>query len=132
MGNLIFEVKARAAAMIQSIHLQRVLAVLLAGFVLFSSGVALAGNAASLGERTRDRLEQIDRNTERPKTTGEFQNEVQGDVPLGERVQNTVRDSAEAFKQFGQEYAIGAEESARNVQGNAERAGQNLSNQVQR
>ncbi|MBI4779947.1 MAG: hypothetical protein HY785_01350 [Oscillatoriophycideae cyanobacterium NC_groundwater_1537_Pr4_S-0.65um_50_18] len=73
----------------------------------------------SLGKRMRDRIEETDRNSERPKTTGEFEQEARDGVPLDERVGNIIRDSGEAFKQFGQEYSVGAEESIRSIKDKA-------------
>lgn len=69
----------------------------------------------SLGERMRERIRETDRNSERPKTTGEFEQEARDGVPLDERVQNIIRDSGEAFNQFGQEYSVGAQESVRSL-----------------
>ncbi|HEY9626314.1 MAG TPA: hypothetical protein V6C84_03350 [Coleofasciculaceae cyanobacterium] len=73
----------------------------------------------SLGQRMRDRIEETDRNSERPKTTGEFEQEARDGVPLDERIGNIIRDSGEAFKQFGQEYSVGAEESVRSIKDKA-------------
>ncbi len=69
----------------------------------------------SLGERMRERIRETDRNSERPKTTGEFEQEARDGVPLDERVQNIIRDSGEAFNQFGQEYSVGAQESVKSI-----------------
>ncbi len=78
----------------------------------------------------RERIQQTDRNSERPKTTGEFLDEARGDIPLDERVRNITRDSAEAFKQFGQEYSVGAQESARNLRDNAAQAGEKVQDSI--
>lgn len=110
---------------LKTIKIEQVLAVVLAAFMVLATDVNLQQNSGSLGERMRNRIEQTDRNSERPKTTGEFQAEVGGKKSLDERVKNTVRDSAEAFNQFGKEYSVGAKESARNVRDKAADAGRN-------
>jgi hypothetical protein len=76
----------------------------------------------SLGERTNERIRETDRNSERPKTTGEFEQEARDGVPLDKRVQNILRDSGEAFKQFGQEYSVGAQESGQMIKEKATEA----------
>ncbi|GAB4380886.1 MAG: hypothetical protein Kow00121_38110 [Elainellaceae cyanobacterium] len=126
MTDLIFSSIARIFSFLKELRVQRYLAIALTGILMLSMPVNIAQNDQSLGERFRERMDQMDRNTERPKTTGDFLNEVEGDVPLGERINNTVRDSAEAFKEFGSEYGIGAQESARNVKDKAAEAGNNL------
>lgn len=103
----------------KQLRIDRVFSIVLAGFLLLSSNIAYAQNDQSLGERMRERIQQTDQNSERPKTMGEWQDEVEGDVPLNERVYNTVRDSAEAFNQFGKEYSVGAQESARSIKDKA-------------
>jgi hypothetical protein len=110
--------------------IKRFAALLLVGVLTFGFSIQAAHADESLGERFRDRIENFDRSTERPKTTGQFKDEVRGDVPLSERIDNTVRDSAEAFKQFGKEYAVGAQESADNVKDKAAEAGEKVSDSV--
>jgi len=53
------------------------------------------------------------KNSQRPKTTGEFLEEARGDVPLNERLGNITRDSGEAFKDLGSEYSKAAREATR-------------------
>lgn len=122
-------------AWVRELRIDRVLSIVLAGLLLLSSSLvfnsaAYADSDRSLGERMRERIQQTDQNSERPKTMGEWENEVEGDVPLNERVRNTIRDSAEAFNQFGKEYSVGAQESARNVRDKAADATQDLSSRV--
>jgi hypothetical protein len=135
MNTLVSAAIATLASCFNRLQLGRAVAsVIAAGLILvtmtYNAGFAYASKTStddgSLGERFRDRIEQTDRNSERPKTTGEFLDEVSGDVPLGERVKNTIRDSKEAFGQFGKEYAVGAQESARNVKDKAAEAGENF------
>ena len=110
---------------------KRLSSLLLAGILAFGFGVQAVHADESMGERFRDRIEKFDRSTERPKTMGQFRDEVEGDVPLSDRIENTIRDSAEAFTQFGKEYSVGAQESAKNVKEKAAEAGEKISNSVQ-
>lgn len=113
--NFIFPTIANSCSWLKNFQIDRVFALVLAGFLLLSSNVSLAQTDQSLGERMRERIQQTDRNSERPKTMGQWQDEVEGDVPLDERIHNTLRDSAEAFNQFGKEYSVGAQESVRGI-----------------
>ena len=110
---------------------KRLSALLLAGVLAFGLGIQAAHADETLGERFRDRIEKFDRSTERPKTMGQFRDEVEGDVPLSERIDNTIRDSAEAFSQFGKEYSVGAQESVSNVKDKAAEAGDKISDSFQ-
>jgi hypothetical protein len=118
------------ASTLSLLNIKRVFAALLVGFVVLNVAVDVAQADNTLGERMRDRIERTDRNSERPKTTGEFLNEADRDMPLGERLEVIGRDSAEALKQFGQEYSVGAQESARNIGEKAADAGEDVANQV--
>lgn len=115
MKNLISRAITGIASCFKGLQVQRFFAVVLIGFVVLATNVSPAQDNQSLGERMRNRVEQFDRNTERPKTTGQFLDEADRDIPLGERMKNITRDSKEAFQQFGKEYSVGAQESARNV-----------------
>lgn len=135
MKTIVSQSIANLTAWVKEFRLDRIFAVVLAGVLLFSSSFAYAqaasANDQSLGERMRQRIQQTDQNSERPKTMGEWKDEVEGDVPLNERVYNTVRDSAEAFNQFGKEYSVGAQESARNIKDKVGDKAQDLSSRVQ-
>ena len=111
-------------------NVKRIAAFILAGFLAFGFGVQAVQASETLGERSRDRIEKYDRSTERPKTMGQFRDEVEGDVPLGERIENTIRDSAQAFTQFGKEYSVGAQESAKNITDKAAETGERISDSV--
>jgi hypothetical protein len=128
MKSMIFTAISNTFSVIKRTQVARFLSIVLVGFLFLTSNVGLNQNDRSLGERMRDRIQQVDQNTERPKTTGEWLDEVEGDVPFGERVQNTIRDSKEAFGQFGKEYSVGAQESARNVQESAGNAIDDITN----
>lgn len=129
MFNSMFVAIIRFASFLKGLSVQRAMVIAMTGLLAISMPINLAQtDQSSLGERFRERMQQIDRSTERPKTTGEFLDEVEGDVPLNERIYNTARDSAEAFKQFGSEFSIGAQESAKNVKDNTVEAGKDLVN----
>ncbi|MBD3880164.1 hypothetical protein IFO70_00185 [Phormidium tenue FACHB-886] len=130
MSNFISQTFSNLFSFFKSFKVKHCLALLMTGFLVFGFGIQAANADETLGERFRDKLEQTDRSTERPKTTGQFKDEVSGDVPLSERIENTVRDSAEAFSQFGKEYSTGAKESARSVTEKAAEAGNKVSDTV--
>lgn len=134
MKTILSQSMTSAVNWLKALRIDRLFAIVLAGFLLLSgtlfSTAAYAQNDQSLGERMRERIQRVDQNSERPKTTGQWNDEVEGDVPFGERVHNTIRDSAEAFNQFGKEYSVGAQESARNLKGKAGDAAQDLSSRV--
>ncbi|MCU0527652.1 MAG: hypothetical protein MUF72_22870 [Elainella sp. Prado103] len=123
------------ATFCRQIKLDRYLAILLASFWLlvtpaYANPVDANSNhntdARALGQQIHNRLEQTDRGSDRPKTTGEFLDEARGDVPLDERFHNIVRDSAESLKQLGQEYSGGVQENIRAAQGKINESGKNL------
>lgn len=128
MKNTVFAAISEMFSSIKRTQVNQVLSIVLVGFLFLTTNMGLNQSDQSLGERMRERIQQVEQNTERPKTTGEWLDEVEGDVPFGERVQNTIRDSKEAFSQFGKEYSIGAQESARNIQENASNAVDDLTN----
>lgn len=130
MKNVISRMVSETLSFLKGLRLEQFVAVILVGFLFLTTNFNSGQNDQSLGERMRERIQQTDRNSERPKTTGEFLDEARGDIPLDERFHNITRDSAEALKQFGQEYSVGAQESARNLRGNAAQAGQKLQNSV--
>ena len=117
--------------LLSAFSIKRFSALLLAGVLAFGFGIQAAHADESVGERFRDRIEKFDRGTERPKTMGQFRDEVEGDVPLSDRIHNTIRDSAEAFTQFGKEYSVGAQESASSVKDKAAEVGDKISDSVQ-
>jgi hypothetical protein len=118
--------KNRIFKAIAGIRVVRLLAVIFASWLIFGTNLALADNSGTLGERMRDRINEVEQGSERAKTTREMEQEARPGLPLGERLNRITRDSKEAFEQFGKEYTIGAEESARNVKDKAVQAGENL------
>jgi hypothetical protein len=116
--NLISKFAQAIAFLCKGFRLEQFFAALLLFSVFLTTNLDSPRYAAStsqqydqpLGERILERIEQADRESDRPKTTGEFLEEARGDVPLDERLENIKRDSVEAFKQAGQDYSIAAEE----------------------
>ncbi|NJP09245.1 MAG: hypothetical protein HC866_06945 [Leptolyngbyaceae cyanobacterium RU_5_1] len=125
--NLISTAIARLSSLCQGFQVKRFLAIALVGFLVLTTNID-PGNNKALAEKVRDRVHQD--GGQRPKTTGEWLNEADQDVPLGERIRDIAEDSAEAFKEFGSGYTEGAQKTARDVRDNAAQAGQDLSNRV--
>jgi hypothetical protein len=128
MNNLI----ANTISFVKSIRIKSLIIAIVASWLLFANNIALASTSSDAKERINDRLEEMDKNTERPKTLGEFRQEAEQDIPLGERINNIVRDSGEAFKQFGAQYSIGAQENARELGDNAKETGKDAKRAVER
>jgi hypothetical protein len=128
MKNSIESAIANIVSFIKGLRIKPLFSVIVVGLLLVGTNLATTANSQSLGERMRDRIEEVDRNSERPKTTGELQEEAREGVPLGERIRNITRDSKEAFEQFGKEYSVGAQESARNIKDKTERAAKDITN----
>lgn len=122
MKNSISSVIVSLTSFVKGIQIAQLFAVVFASWLIFGTNIALADNSDTLGERMRDRINEVEQGTERAKTTREMEQEARPGLPLGERINRITRDSKEAFEQFGKEYTIGAEESARNVQDKAAQA----------
>lgn len=128
MNNLI----ANAISFVKSIRIKPLIIAIVASWLLFANNIALANSSSDAKERINDRLNEMSKNSERPKTVGEFREEADGDVPLGERINNIVRDSGEAFKQFGAQYSIGAQENASELGDNVKETGKDAKRAVDR
>ncbi|NJK47870.1 hypothetical protein HC931_06540 [Candidatus Gracilibacteria bacterium] len=128
MNNLI----VNTISFVKSIRIKPLIIAIVASWFLFANNIALASNSQDAKERINDRLEEMDKNTERPKTVGEFRQEAEQDIPLGERINNIVRDSGEAFKQFGAQYSIGAQENAREFGDNVKETGKDAKRTIER
>jgi predicted PurR-regulated permease PerM len=122
MKRLISKAIAPVLSWLQGLQIQRLMAVMLVGLLLLAPNVALADSGSnSLTEKVRQLVHQDD--SQRPKTTGEWQQEareVEGSP--GERLENIAEESAEAVKDFGTLYPDTAERTANsqadlNVQG---------------
>ncbi|MGI0485528.1 hypothetical protein ACN4EK_08845 [Pantanalinema rosaneae CENA516] len=127
MKNLIAQAFDRVSAFLNSVQVKQLFAAVLVGALLLTTNIGPERDNPALGAKVRERVHQTD-TANRPKTTGEWNDEVYGDKPLSERVNNTVRDSAEAFKQFGSGYVEGAKETGRQIQEGAARIGEELTN----
>jgi hypothetical protein len=107
--------------------LARFVAATLVAILLLATNINSAQAKEPIGERIGDQLHETSVKSERPKTTGEFKAEADGDVPLGERMKNITRDSKEAFGQFGQGITTSAKETAKEVGENVKDAGRDMS-----
>ncbi|MBR8831209.1 MAG: hypothetical protein Cpurp_08395 [Chlorogloea purpurea SAG 13.99] len=96
-----------------------VLASVMIGFLVLGNVHNVAADEQPLGQRIGEQLHETSVKSERPKTTGELIDEARQDIPLGERLKNITRDSAEAFQQFGQGITTSAKESVKEVGKNA-------------
>lgn len=121
MMNWISNAIAGLNAFIQKIQVKRFLSVVLVGFLVLAThpnNVESPANNVQSGESTNKaaakRIKDIahQNDSARPKTTGELLDEARGDVPLNERLNNITRDSVEAFKDWGEEYADMGKQSA--------------------
>lgn len=113
MINLISQAIAPIVTLLRNFQVKQFLAVVFVGFILLTSGVS----SPSQSERTLDQIQksahQID--SQRPKTTGEWNKEAQEDVSLPQRVKDIAEDSVEAFKDWGKLYPNVADRSADNA-----------------
>lgn len=125
MQNLIVQTFDRISAFLNRLQAKQLFAAILVGALLLTTNVGPERDNPALGAKVRERVHQTD-TANRPKTTGEWNNEVYGDKPLSERVNNTVRDSSEAFKQFGSGYVEGAKETGQQIRDGAARIGKNF------
>jgi hypothetical protein len=117
MTNLIFRAIASISSLLKRLQVKSIISIALLGVLLLTTNVNAAQNSQEVTKRIDQLVHQDD--SQRPKTLGDFEQEVEGDVPLGERVYNTARDSAEAFKDFGSVYPDTAKKSARALENNS-------------
>lgn len=131
MTNLVSRAIAGVSALLNGLQVKRFLAVFLVGFLLLTSNVAFGNDNKNLGERAYEKAHQTD--SVRPKTTREWYQEGRetNNAP-GERLQRIAEESGQAFKEFGSGYVEGAKQTGNQVKEGAAKAGQDLSNQVQR
>ncbi|WP_013324563.1 hypothetical protein [Gloeothece verrucosa] len=114
MNNLI----SRAISCLKEAKIERLFAGVLAAILFLVTNPNVGANSQPIGERIGQQQHQTSKNTERPKTTGEFLDEARGDVPLDERLYNITRDSAEAFQQFGEGIGNSAKETVKELKKN--------------
>lgn len=125
MKNLMTQAFDRISAFLNRVQVKHFFAAIVVGALLLTTNIGPERDNPALGAKVRERVHQTD-TANRPKTTGEWNDEVYGDKPLSERVNNTVRDSAEAFKQFGSGYVEGAKETGRQIRDGAAQIGEDL------
>lgn len=124
MKNLISSAIANTISSVKKLSIKRTIAAVLAGFLLLITNVNPVNAARSdrpIGERIGEQQHQSSRESDRPKTTGEWNRqarEVEGDP--GERLERIGEQSAEAFKQFGEGITNSFKEGARDL-GNSTR-----------
>ncbi len=123
MLNLISNAIASLLSSFKKSQLNRLFASVLVLFIFLSTSASYSSTERPIGERIGEKLHQTSENSERPKTTGEFLDEAEGDVPLDKRLRNIGRDSAEAFGQFGEGITTSVKETARELGGNAAKIG---------
>lgn len=121
----IFGVITHIRSVFSHLQVKRFLAVAMVGMVLLTTNVNpdLSSNRA-LGKAARDAAHQD--GGQRPRTTREWMNEAEQDVPLGKRVQQITEDSAEAFKEFGSGYVEGAQKTAREAENGVKQTGRDV------
>jgi hypothetical protein len=120
MKNLISRAFTTITSVLKRFQVKSILSVVLLGVLLLTTNVNSGQDNQAVSKRIDELVHQDD--SQRPKTMGDFRNEVEGDVPLGERVYNTARDSAEAFKDFGSLYPDTAERSGQAIKENSQKS----------
>lgn len=115
MKNLISTIISNFVSVFKKYEFERLFAGVLVAFVLLTSQLYIAKADRPIGERIAEQQHETSVQSERPKTTGEFLDEVEGDIPLNERLNNITRDSAEAFKQFGEGITNSVKEGTREL-----------------
>ena len=108
MSNLITNVFARIRSVLNMLQVKQVLAIVLVGFIVLSTGTRAEQRTKAITNRIDNVVHQDD--SDRPKLTGEWQKEareVEGEP--GERIKRIAEESVEAVKDFGQLYPDTAE-----------------------
>lgn len=123
---------AHLRSLLQNLQFRQAVAVMVIGFWLLTSGMDIR-NAEGQAPRLTQKIQQEihTKDSDRPKTTGEFLDEARGDVPLDERIDNIVRDSKEAFQDWGEEYAKGIRKTGDQIQEGVEQIREDIVDAVQ-
>ncbi|MBD2484766.1 hypothetical protein [Planktothrix sp. FACHB-1365] len=126
-----FRMVSNIRSFLMQLQVQRFFAVVLVGFVLLNTTVDVQKYDRS-NPVNKERIDQVahQKDSDRPKTTGEFLDEAEGDVPLNERFKNITRDSAEAFKDWGETYSKGVQNTGEKLKDNTTEAGKNIIDKV--
>lgn len=113
MRNLVFNAIASLRSLLQGLQIKQFLAVVLVGFFVLATHPDATQKSQAFKQKIDETVHQSD--SQRPKTTGEWNREAQENAPLGKRVQQIGEDSAEAFKDFGKVYPSTAQRSAESL-----------------
>jgi len=106
------------SSLLRNFQVKRFLMVCLVGVVLLTSHAVTDQNGRAVTKRVDDLIHQGD--SERPKTTGEWQKEareVEGSP--GKRAERIVKESADAVEDFGELYPDVVERSVPPLRDNA-------------
>lgn len=126
MTNLISRAAARLSSLLKDIQVKQFFAIALVGVLVFMTSPEMpkGRDSGDLGRTGQAVTKKIDRvihqgDSERPKTTREWQNEAARteDAPA-ERAKEIIKESADAFEDFGEVYPSTAKRSARATQEN--------------
>lgn len=118
MADLISRTIAYVRSVLQGLQAKQFLSVVLVGFLVLSTGLGSGDSTKAINKRVDNAIHQS--NSDRPKTTGEWQQEArETEGSPGERVQRIAKESAEAVKDWGSVYPDTAERSANEVGDNA-------------
>jgi hypothetical protein len=120
MMNLISGAIARISSLLKGLQVKRFLAVVVVGFVLLTNATTntYPEQNKGLSQEVRDWAHQegnSGKQSQRPRTSGEWEAEANQDASLGERVKQIGEDSAEAFRDFGSTYPDTAKRSGNSL-----------------
>ena len=117
MKNIVKSAFAGMGSVFKQLQVKRFFAVVLAGFLLLNTNVALSDNSKAVTDKVEQLVNQDD--SDRPKTVGEWYKDARQteDAPL-ERVKKIGKQSAEAVKDFGEMYGDTAERTAPDLDNN--------------
>jgi hypothetical protein len=122
MFHLFSKAIAQLNSLINVFQLKQFFAVALVGLLFLAMPAETTRSNSDLGRRIDNVLEKS--NSERPTTTGEWQQEAREvEGKPGERLKRIGEESKEAFKEFGGLYPDTAERSGEALQDNLEGRG---------
>ena len=115
MTNLISRATAHVSSLLKELQVKSFLTVVLVGFLLLTTNVALESSNKAVTSRIDQAVHQD--GSQRPKTTGEWNRESREtkNAP-GERLKRIGTQSAEAIKDLGSVYPDTAKRSADSIQ----------------
>lgn len=110
MKKLIAQVLGFLSSMIAALPIRQVLSVVLVGFLVLTTNSIPNDHNKAATKRIDTIIQQND--SDRPKTTGEWQEEAEEIDNVGDRIQRIGKESAEAIKDWAGLYPDTAERSA--------------------